>query len=541
MAQKPWMPKMNSKKRVFVLISSAVLLVLLTGTISWALLSKASHTVDTHHSSATPSQAGGSGSQVTPNTPVSPLLFGTNLGLFNSDDQVLRSTTTRDLLRQIHTRIIRMPVRSGLSEATEIQAAQDIKNLGAIPLIVLHGADDPNSLTLDTRVVNDMNRIFGKGVVYYEFGNEEDWQGIDVASYTAAWNAIIPQLKRIALNGQFVGPVTYQYDRSYLTTFLQTAKPRPDEVSWHEYTCADSWLNDMCISHIDHWTNHINDARASMVAVIGSALPIMITEWNYAPDAVPNDGKNNDSSFMTTWTTKALQTLAANRIFASMQYSCTNTAISLIGNNETLTMQGQTFQNQYKQMIINGQQPAPAPTGVAGQPETGPTVGEGSTPNPNPTVLLNQHQSFSFEDGGTDGWSGHGNEVTSLQNSTAFALDGKHALQVTLTNIGQSDFPYVAVGSSNLVSSPHAGQTLIANVYVPTNTSHLRAQVFVMDSSYHWFSNAMATLTPGSWNRLTYLLPSTISSQVRLLGIQFNNGASSPMSSTISIDAVSWS
>ena len=36
----------------------------------------------------------------------------------------------------------------------------------------------------------------------------------------------------------------------------------------------------------------------------------------------------------------ALQTLAANKIFAALQYSCTDTAIPLITNGNTLTAQG---------------------------------------------------------------------------------------------------------------------------------------------------------------------------------------------------------
>src|SRR5205807_10197498 len=132
---------------------------------------------------------------------------------------------------------------------------------------------------------------------------------------------------------------------------------------------------------------------------------IMITEWNYAPNAVPNDGKINDASFMTTWTTKALQTLAANRIFASMQYSCTNTVISLIGDNNILTTQGHILQSEYQQMIIAGQQPAASPTAVAGQPQS------------TPTSTLQQYSAFSFEDGSTDGWSGHGGEISTVQNS----------------------------------------------------------------------------------------------------------------------------
>ena len=477
---------------------------------------------------ATPTSSGAS-------SPVSPLLFGTNMGLFDNNDQVLTSSTTRQLLQHMHARIIRMPVRSSLSEATEIAAAQVIKSLGAIPLVVLRGAVDSNVLADDTRIVNDMNRIFGNSLVYYEYGNEEDLLGVDVTGYTTSWNAIVPQLKRIALQGQFVGPVNFQYDRTYLTTFLQHAKPRPDEVSWHEYTCADSWPNNLCISHIANWTRHISDARAAMTAATGTALPIMITEWNYAPDAVPNDGKNNNDAFMSTWTSTALQTLAANRIFAAMQYSATNTAIPLISSAGALTMQGLAFQNLYQQMIVSGQQPQPVPTAISGQPQPG------STPSPTATGTSGSYLSFSFEDGGTDGWSGHSDQTTLVQNSTTIALDGKHSLEVALSNVAPGDFPFVSVGRSNLANSPSAGQTITIYVYLPAGTASLGAEVFVMDSQYHWYSpDAFTQLKAGTWNRVTYTLPSAVNGQLRQLGMQFSNLGAAVVSTNVFLDAVSW-
>ena len=341
--------KQGHRKRILALGTGLALVAILTIVGIWGSLSGVFQGAFAEHPGNTTTQS------VKVSPPVSPYLFGTNMGLFNSNDQLLNSANTRNVLAQMHPRIIRMPVRSSLSEATEVQAAQIIKSLGAIPLVILRGAVDQNVLADDTTIINDMNRIFGSSIVYYEYGNEEDLLGVDVTTYTASWNAIIPQLKRVALQGHFVGPVNFRYDRAYLTTFLQAANPRPDEISWHEYTCDDSWAKDICISHIDQWTNHISDARAAMTSVIGTALPIMITEWNYAPNAVPNDGKNNDSNFMSTWTTKALQTLAANHIFASMQYSCTDTAIPLITAGGTQTTQGMIFQAQYQHMIAGGQ------------------------------------------------------------------------------------------------------------------------------------------------------------------------------------------
>ena len=498
--------------------------------------------------------AGGNTSQTSATTlsltqPVSPLLFGTNMGLFNSNDQLLTSATTRTMLQQMHTRIIRMPVRSSLTEATEIAAAQVIKSMGAIPLVVLRGAVDANVLADDSRIVNDMNNIFGNSLVYYEYGNEEDLLGVDVTGYTNSWNAIVPQLKHLALQGQFVGPVNFQYNRTYLTTFLQHANPRPDQVSWHEYTCDDSWASSICISHIANWTNHISDARASMTAAIGTALPIMITEWNYAPNAVPNDGKNNNNAFMSTWTNTALQTLAANRIFASMQYSSTNTAIPMVTSGNAPTAQGMAFQGIYQQIILGGQQPTPAPTTVSGQPPTpqptptlpGGTGGTGGTPIPTGPPP-SSYTSFTFEDGGTDGWSGHGDQAFSVQNSTTVAKDGTHSLQVSLMNVAPGDFPFVSVGRSNLSTYPHAGQTITLYVYVPATAAvNVGAKIFVMDNQYHWFDpDAMTRLNPGSWNQLTFTLPSAVSGQLRQLGVQFNNLGTASLNANVFVDAVSW-
>jgi hypothetical protein len=78
--------------------------------------------------------------------------------------------------------------------------------------------------------------------------------------------------------------VNFQYDQAYLTAFLQHARPLPDEVSWHEYTCDNSWSNDLCLARIAHWTSHITAARKVMENIVGKSLPIMITEWNYAPN-----------------------------------------------------------------------------------------------------------------------------------------------------------------------------------------------------------------------------------------------------------------
>src|SRR5581483_8110560 len=72
-------------------------------------------------------------------TGASPLLFGTNILLNNASDQFLTSAQTRTTLQQINVQTIRMPIHSvGSPSASEIQAAQNIKAIHAVPLVILN-------------------------------------------------------------------------------------------------------------------------------------------------------------------------------------------------------------------------------------------------------------------------------------------------------------------------------------------------------------------------------------------------------------------
>jgi hypothetical protein len=78
-----------------------------------------------------------------------------------------------------------------------------------------------------------------------------------------------------------------------------------------------------------------------LCTTIGKNLSIMITEWNYTPSAtVTRDGKHDNADFMSKWTTRALQVLAVNNIYAAMQYFCTGTQVPLVDTSNNLTAQG---------------------------------------------------------------------------------------------------------------------------------------------------------------------------------------------------------
>ena len=347
-----------NRRIVFTIISIVLVLLVVVGVLVVKGITAGNQTHVALSPTAITTQNGTVTVTAIPNVAASPLLFGTNLGLFTGNDQVVSSASTRALMQQMHIRIVRIPTRTHLPNDVEIQAFQAVKSIGAVPLIVLTGVRDPNVLADDTRIIRDVNSVFGNSLVYYEFGNEDDWNGVTIERYTTGWNTYIPQFKHLALNGKFIGPVSYQYDHNNLTTFLHGANPHPDAISWHEYTCSYREPMDNCLTNLDRWSTHIQDGRSVMQTTLGTELPIMITEWNYAADqsiqhnGLPfTDGKYNNAGFITAWTTKALDILAANKVFASMQYSVTNTALPLISDNNALTLQGITFQSLYQKMV----------------------------------------------------------------------------------------------------------------------------------------------------------------------------------------------
>src|SRR5579864_2883307 len=275
---------MRNEKRnrlIFALLSVFLILVVIGGVVLVHNITAGQQTNVSPQPTTVPTQNNPTGSTSTPTTqgPVSPLLFGTNMGLFDGNDQVVTSATTRSLMQQIHVRIVRIPLRRSLPNALEVQAEQAVKSIGAVPLIVLNGLRNPNVLADDTRMIQNTNSVFGNSLVYYEFGNEDDYNGITIARYTQGWNMLVPQFKRLALNGKFIGPVSYQYDHDNMTAFLQGANPRPDAISWHEYTCSYKDPAADCLAHLSNWATHISDAQSVMRTTLGTTLPIMITEW----------------------------------------------------------------------------------------------------------------------------------------------------------------------------------------------------------------------------------------------------------------------
>jgi len=453
-------------------------------------------------------------------TAVSPLLWGENLELDGGADWFLDSADLRTALKTAHTRIVRMPVRgpdpdtAGWANEAQFKAAATyVEQLGMVPLVILRNPEAPQSRDTDTLVVDFVRGLFGDQPVYYEFGNETDLDDgtgnyVTASSYVTHWNQFVPVLKsRAGAQARFLGPVSYQYDDGYLRTFLAGAQPRPDAISWHMYTCHNGEPEDACLNAggIDDWPAKIAAARTAMQSVLGTTLPIWVTEWNFNSGRdVTSDPNLRDQTFLRNWTLKALRTLANSGVTASMHFNVAN-AVPLAEADGSLTAEGKAFKDAYEQLGSD-----PAPSGVK----------------------------YSFEDGGVDGWSKTGNVSACAASTDAGGQDGTHALRVTFSSTSAGDLPYVHV---NPASGPAAGQVLTAYVQVPSSsTATVTAKLYVQDAGNVWHSSGGTVVgARGTWVPLSFT-PSGYSGSARQVGVQFGESPGNT-STTVYLDAVSWS
>ncbi|TMB86493.1 MAG: hypothetical protein E6J45_13805 [Chloroflexi bacterium] len=310
-----------------------------------AVPSSVSPPIATRTPGPAPTQAPASAPPVTPASAL--LIRSVNDSLFDSYDQLMNDPGTQAMLRKHGTPIVRIPIRDALSDAEALRAFTAVRNSGAAPLAIVHGACVPDTYTVDSHWLGLLARVFTSGPVYVEYGNEEDLScagGIRGAHvYTASWNAVVPRLKARFPNDRFIGPVNFESNPAYVATFVRDARPQPDFISWHEYVCHRSQPDSYCLEHIARWTNHVDDTNAAVRAAVGHTVPIMITEWNLGG----TDPRYGDAAFIQAWTRAALSqwaSLVGSGVYAAFLYSCeSHPDFELITSRNTLTAQGESF------------------------------------------------------------------------------------------------------------------------------------------------------------------------------------------------------
>jgi len=300
-------------------------------------------------------------------TSPSPLLFGTNIGLFNSQDSFLTQDSVKKLMKTMHVTTVRIPIRQ-ISDGTPPvwpQALQDAKDLNLLPLLILPVSSDyTKSVTEDGQIITTVNSIMGKKRVFYEFGNEEDLSnGTNQYKYTDRWNQLVPALKHLAPAAWFGGPVTFQQNAPYVAYFYHHTDPKPDFISWHTYFCTPQSSAQACIANVAHFADDMATTKNAIQANGDSIPPIFITEWNYDATQGAIDDPRNTPQFQQKFVKTVLQEFAKDNIYAAYQYVLnSNPAFNLINtDNTTLTPAGQQFQLMYKQLITAKQDATPLP------------------------------------------------------------------------------------------------------------------------------------------------------------------------------------
>lgn len=331
---------------------------------------------------------------------VSPYLCGANV--------YPRLADSLTAAKQMGVTTIRLPPDSYFSRNLKL-----VKEAGLQPLIILHGSAVSNSaqrLAMNEDLVREAQRVFGADTrIFYEIGNENDLEsGLTADDYVAMWNALVPKLKQIAPNSWFGGPVNFQANPPYVAHFVHGATPKPDFISWHEYTCSSQSTGQYCIQRIAEWSTHIRNVRSAIQANGDSVPPIMITEWNYAPDdAVASDTKHNDPAFMAQWTTTALQALSANQVYAAYQFNVSSSTPLLN------SPQGEAFTKICQSITGMGEAQTPPPTPTVSVSPTSLSQPSRAYTIPGPVIALDtfQRSDQAFWGTASDGerWSGDAN------------------------------------------------------------------------------------------------------------------------------------
>jgi len=278
-------------------------------------------------------------------TLVTSVAFGTNMPLFDANEQMITNAATRSILAGWHLPWIRMPFRPVLSDAVELSALQAIKGIGARPMVIVQGPLDSNALNDDLHELQLTASVFGANPVYVEYDNEADRAGITSAAYTSSWNATVPTLKSKYPSYKFIGPVLSQWHPTYVASFVTSAKPAPDFISWHEYVCNTSETTAYCMQHIANWAVHVSQTNSAETAAVGHTVPFFISEWNMDSSA---DTRYGDPSVIGPFTTNAIKELESqipNGLAGAIEYCADSheSDFQLIDATNQLTPQGQTF------------------------------------------------------------------------------------------------------------------------------------------------------------------------------------------------------
>ena len=254
---------------------------------------------------------------------VSSYLFGTNDTYEWSSDNIQTQPQIQQAIRTAGFTLIRTFFPDQASDADISKRMQTIQNSGAQCLGVITNIFH---ISFDEHLVS----YLGNRCQLYEFGNEPDLNNISIQSYLQQWNSTIPLLRKINPSAKFIGPVTYndQGNHNFMANYLNGVKASgvlPDAISFHWYPCwNDSEAS--CLSKATSYATVARGVESQVKTILGKALPVGITEWNYDPGNPPA-AYGDDANFITKFTAEALSSMMQ----AGVAFACQFDAASYSG------------------------------------------------------------------------------------------------------------------------------------------------------------------------------------------------------------------
>jgi len=182
--------------------------------------------------------------------------------------------------------------------------------------------------------------LLGSSCNIYEFGNEPD--GYDslagnIVNYTSQWIADVPALRAINPHAVFGGPAltyaesndgsqsSYSSDMAYFLAKTAAAGVKADFISYHDYPCDNATSKANCLSitpgDISYNYNYVMGLEDQYY---GTTVPTGVSEYNFDPGTNNLYAWGGDSSFMTSWTTTALDAIVATHMAFANQFTSLN-------------------------------------------------------------------------------------------------------------------------------------------------------------------------------------------------------------------------
>ncbi len=268
---------------------------------------------------------------------VSSFLFGSNDTQEWSQDNVETNQAVQQALKAAHFTLLRtFFFAHSLADGhatTDAEIEQRIATVEKSGMVCLGVLFDITNVPFIEHVV----RLLGPRCNLYEFGNEPDLGDgaghyqYSIQTYLKQWDSVVPQLRAINPQAEFIGPVTHTAQGNfchylndgqsscYLQDFLTGVKASgvlPDAISFHWYPCYQEG-EASCLAKAASYAEVTAQVKAWVNSILGKNLPVGITEWNYDPGVPPPSYGDN---FMTKFSTDALHAMIQSKLDFAAQF-----------------------------------------------------------------------------------------------------------------------------------------------------------------------------------------------------------------------------